>query len=77
MYKLTADDMLERVREGNVGATWPRGVALSENGDLMAVVDQKGNSLQLIQVNSQTGELTLGEVVQTTDQPAFVEFYTR
>ena len=41
---------------------------------MMVVADQRGDSVQLVDINRDTGELTGGDMVKTKEMPAFVCF---
>ena len=71
--RLESDDSLVRVQEYNLSGTWPRGVALRDN--VMVVVDQHGDSLEVVKVDNDSGLLSsTGNIVSTPPQPSFVGF---
>ena len=75
VYRLEEDDTLVKVQEFNLSGTWPRSMAIRDN--LMAVIDQKGASLQLLEIDSATGMLSGSpdNVYSTPPGPAFVDFW--
>ena len=71
--RLESDDSLVRVQEHKLSGTWPRGVAIRDN--VMLVVDQHGDSLEVIKVDNESGLLSsTGTIVSTPPQPSFVGF---
>merc|ERR1711892_351657 len=72
VYQIEQEDRLVKVQEFYLGGTWPRHFAIKE--DIMVVADQKGDSVQLVNINKDTGMLSGGDMVQTGKQPAFVCF---
>ena len=72
VYRLTEDHKLVKVQEFYLGGTWPRHFAIK--GEMMVVADQRGDSVQLVTINKDTGMLYGGEMVKTGVQPAFVCF---
>jgi len=72
VYRLGGDDRLVKIQEFYLGGTWPRHFAIQ--GDMMVVADQRGDSVQLVDINRDTGELTGGDMVKTKEMPAFVCF---
>ena len=67
---------LTKVQEFNIQGTWPRSMALSPTGDVLAAADQFSDSLQLLAVSSKDGTLkAMGQgVIKTPHQPSFVTF---
>ena len=62
-----------RLQEHKLSGTWPRSVAIRDN--VMVVVDQHGDSLEVIKVDNQSGLLSsTGNIVTTPPQPSFVDF---
>merc|ERR1719357_735907 len=72
VYKVTDIGNLEREQEVALGGTWPR--SLDIRGEMGAVIDQKGDSVQLLRIEPGTGRVTPGAVTPTPEQPAFVQF---
>ena len=72
VYRLAEDDQLVKVQEFYLGGTWPRHIAIK--GDMMVVADQRGDSVQVVTINRDTGELSGGDMARTGKQPAFVCF---
>ena len=75
VYKLQDDDTLAKIQTYNLNGTWPRSMAIRDN--LMAVIDQKGNSLQLLEIDQATGMLSGRpyNIYPTPPEPAFVDFW--
>jgi len=68
---------LTRVQEFLLAGTWPRHMAIHPSGTLLAVGDQKGNSVELVRVDESTGLLSAGGRTRPGDgpvQPSFLEF---
>lgn len=55
-----------------MAGTWPRSLAI--RGGLGAVIDQFGDTVQLLHVDEQTGLVTAGATAPTPPGPAFVQF---
>jgi len=72
VYQIGSMGWLERIQEVHLGGTWPRSLAIM--GSLGAVIDQKGDTLQLLHVDEDTGLVTPGMELSTPSQPAFVQF---
>ena len=72
VYKITDKDDLLKVQEFYLGGTWPRHFAIKD--DLMVVVDQKGDSVQLVLIDKDTGLLTAGDMIGVEKAPAFAGF---
>ena len=72
VYKLEMDDTLVRVEEYSLGGTWPRSMAIRDN--LMVVIDQYGDSVQVLTIDQETGKLKGGDLYTTPSQPSFVDF---
>ena len=71
--RIEFDDSLVRVQEHKLSGTWPRSFAIRDN--VMVVVDQHGDSLEVIKVDNESGLLSsTGTVVATPPQPSFVGF---
>ena len=71
--RLEPDDSLVRVQEHQLAGSWPRGVAIRDN--VMLVVDQHGDSLEVVKVDNDSGLLSsTGNIVSTPPQPSFVGF---
>ena len=75
VYKLQHDDTLAKIQTYNLHGTWPRSMAIRDN--LMAVIDQKGKSLQLLEIDPDTGMLSghPDNIYPTPPSPAFVDFW--
>ena len=74
LYSLKEDDSLVREEEINLAGTWPRSMAINRQGNLMVVIDQYGDSVQIVEIDLKTGRLYPGPVYETPSQPAFVDF---
>ena len=76
VYKLEQDDSLTRIQEFKLNGTWPRSMAIMDTR--LVVTDQKGGTLQLLEINPETGLIgeNPGYVYKTPPEPAFVGFMT-
>ena len=76
VYKLEQDDSLTRIQEFKLNGTWPRSMAIMDTR--LVVTDQKGGTLQLLEINPATGLIggNPGNVYKTPPEPAFVGFMT-
>ena len=76
VYKLEQDDSLTRIQEFKLNGTWPRSMAIMDTR--LVVTDQKGGTLQLLEINPETGLIgeNPGNVYKTPPEPAFVGFMT-
>jgi len=72
VYRLEADDTLVWVEEFNLEGIWPRSMAIRDN--LMVVIDQFGDSVQVLTIDQETGKLEGGQLYPTPSQPSFVDF---
>eukprot|EP00092_Neocalanus_flemingeri_P008116 GFUD01008756.1.p1 GENE.GFUD01008756.1~~GFUD01008756.1.p1 ORF type:complete len:351 (+),score=110.46 GFUD01008756.1:40-1092(+) len=72
VYRLEENDTLVRVEEYNLGGIWPRSMAIRDN--LMVVIDQFGDSVQVLTIDQETGKLQGGDLYTTPSQPSFVDF---
>jgi len=73
VYRLDPEShLLTLVQEEKLGGTWPRSLAI--RGSVGAVIDQKGDSLQLLHIDEATGLVTPGPTASTPSGPAFVQF---
>ena len=72
VYQIEQEDRLVKVQEFYLGGTWPRHFAIKE--DIMVVADQKGDSVQLVNINKDTGMLSGEDMVWIGNQPTFVCF---
>lgn len=73
VYRLDPESfLLTLVQEEKLGGTWPRSLAIS--GSIGAVIDQKGDSVQLLHIDQETGLVTPGATASTPSGPAFVQF---
>ena len=62
-----------RVQEHQLAGSWPRGVVIRDN--VMLVVDQHGDSLEVLRIDNESGLLSsTGNIVSTPPQPSFVGF---
>ena len=61
-----------RVQELSQSGTWPRHMSLERR--IMVTSDQRGDTVQVLHVESGTGLLTPGKIIQTEKSPAFVKF---
>ena len=69
--RLEPNDSLVRVQEHQLAGSWPRGVAIRDS--VMLVVDQHGDSLEVLRLDNQSGLLSsTGNIVATPPQPSFV-----
>ena len=60
-----------RLQEHKLSGTWPRSVAIRDS--VMLVVDQHGDSLEVLRLDNQSGLLSsTGMIVSTPPQPSFV-----
>jgi len=75
VYKLDADDTMHKIQEFDVAGTWPRHMAFCKDGGMLALIDQKGDSVQVLAVDRETMLLSDGGVAATPPGPAFVTFY--
>ena len=75
VYKLQDDDTLTKIQTFNLSGIWPRSMAIRDN--LMAVIDQHGDSLQLLEINPATGILSGNpdKIYSTPPGPTFVDFW--
>jgi len=75
VYRLDQEeDKLHRVQEFKLGGTWPRHMA--RKGQSLVVADQKGDSLQVVQIDQETGLLAGWDLnFNTPSQPAFMTFF--
>ena len=69
-------DELTKVQEFNIQGTWPRSMALSPTGNVLAVADQFSDSVQLLTVSPKDGTLSAMShgVIKTPHQPSYVTF---
>ena len=72
VYRIEQEDRLVKVQEFYLQGTWPRHFAIKE--DIMVVADQMGNSVQLVNINKDTGLLSGEDMVWIGNQPTFVCF---
>ena len=72
VYKLESDNTLTRVEEYNLGGTWPRSMAIRDT--MMVVIDQYGDSVQVLTIDQETGKLQGGALYKTPGGPSFVDF---
>jgi len=73
VYRLDPESkLLTLLQEEKLGGTWPRSLAIS--GNIGAVIDQKGDSVQLLHIDQVTGLVTPGAISSTPSRPAFVQF---
>jgi len=73
VYRMDPESgLLTLVQEEKLGGTWPRSLVV--RGNIGAVIDQKGDSLQLLHIDEATGMVTPGATVATPSGPAFVQF---
>jgi len=63
---------LVHVQELKIAGTWPRAMAIKNN--IMLVAQQKGGTVQIVEINPSTGRLVAGGLLQTPSGPAFVAF---
>ena len=74
------EERVTREQEFLLAGSWPRHMALHPSGRLLAVGDQKGNSVELVNIapgTPGTGRLSPGAVTTTGDgptQPSFLAF---
>jgi len=72
-------DILTKVQEVRLHGTWPRSMSLSPCGQVLAVADQMGDSVQVLGVSKFNGILvsTIDNkdiILRTPHQPSFVKF---
>jgi 6-phosphogluconolactonase len=72
VYRLEDDDTLTRVEEFNLGGSWPRSMAIKDS--MLVVIDQYGDSVQVLSIDQDTGKLQGGALYPTPSQPSFVDF---
>ena len=61
-----------------LAGTWPRHMTLHPSHTLLAVGDQKGNSVELVNIDMETGQLSPGTTIQPGEgprQPSFLAFF--
>ena len=67
------NDSLVRLQEFQLSGTWPRSMAIRDN--VMVVIDQHGDTMELVRVDNETGMLSsTGKMVATPAGPSFVDF---
>ena len=77
VFSLDPDkEELTKVQEFNIQGTWPRSMALSPTGNVLAVADQFSDSVQLLTVSPKDGTLSAisHRVIKTPHQPSYVTF---
>ena len=74
VYRLESDDTLTKVQEYKLAGTWPRSMAIRDS--MMVVIDQYGDSVQLLSIDPSTGLLSGNpdHVWPTPPGPSFVDF---
>ena len=72
VYKLTAEDALQKIQEFYLAGSWPRHFALQDN--LIVVADQKGDTAQLLEIDAESSQVSHVSEIQTAPRPAFVCF---
>jgi len=72
VYNITEDDRLVKIQDFYLGGSWPRHFAIKDQ--ILLVADQRGDSVQLVNIDKDTGTLWGGDMVGTEDQPAFILF---
>ena len=72
------EPVLSKVQEFRIQGTWPRSMALSGAGDVLAVADQMGDTIQLLKIDPNNGQLMMEfhaqQMISTPHQPSFVSF---
>ena len=71
------EDRVTKEQEFLLAGSWPRHMTLHPSGRLLAVGDQKGKSVQLVNIEPRTGRLTPGATTVPGDgpvQPSFLAF---
>ena len=53
----------------------PRHFALNDEGTLMFVADQNGNTLELFEIDGSTGFLTKKETIASGNNPTFIGLF--
>jgi len=71
VYRLEGDT-LTRVEEFNLIGSWPRSMAIRDS--VMVVIDQYGDSVQVVTIDQETGRLQGGALYNTPSAPSFVDF---
>ena len=72
------EDKVTKEQEFLLVGTWPRHMTLHPSKMLLAVGDQKRNSVELVNIDSETGHLSAGTIIQHRDgpkQPSFLAFF--
>jgi len=71
VYTLQEEDRLVRSQEVILAGTWPRSIAL--HGEYLLALDQKGEGMEVFQVDQYTGKLSWRGWSQTPGQAACVQ----
>jgi len=71
VYTLQEEDILVRSQEVILTGTWPRSIAL--HGGYLLALDQKGEGMEVFQVDQHTGKLSWRGWSQTPGQAACVQ----
>ena len=62
-----------RLQEFQLSGTWPRSMAIRDN--VMVVIDQHGDTMELVRVDNESGMLSsTGKMITTPAGPSFVDF---
>ena len=72
VYSVSDNGEVTRVQEVSQSGSWPRHMALQDN--ILLTSDQKGDTIQVMHVEPDTGLLIPGKITQTESSPAFVYF---
>jgi len=72
VYEVQDDNTLARLQEFKLAGTWPRSMAIKDQ--MMLVIDQYGDSVQVVKIDPKNGKLAGGKTFPTPKQPSFVGF---
>merc|ERR1711981_346782 len=61
VYNLTQEDRIVKIQDFYLGGSWPRHFAIKDQ--ILLVADQRGDSVQLVHVDKDTGMLSGGDMV--------------
>ena len=72
VYDVSDKGEVTRVQEVSQMGTWPRHLALRDS--ILLTSDQRGDTIQVMHVEQETGLLLPGKMSQTKEAPAFIYF---
>ena len=72
VYNITLENKLVKIQDFYLGGSWPRHFAIKDQ--ILLAADQRGDSVQLVNIDKDTGILWGGDMVGTENQPAFIIF---